>query len=120
MVLGWGYSHVFPSLSSSTRGWTVEPDVNSVHRFTMDKCGLDKAPNQSGSPCLSGNGDNNSIVLYTVRRIKWLVQVKHLEQFLAQWKSTVDFIFVFISNEHLLCDDPLDKTFVEVDRGETF
>lgn len=70
MVLAWGYySRVFPSLSSSARGWTVEPDVDSMHRFTMDKCGLDKALNQFGSQCLSGNGDN-SIVLYTVRRIK--------------------------------------------------
>lgn len=71
VILGWSYySHVFSSLSSSTRGWTIEPEVNSVHRFTMASRVVWVRHLMSGNPCLSGNGDNNSTVLYTVRKIK--------------------------------------------------
>lgn len=121
VILGWSYySHVFPSLSSSTRGWTIEPDVDSVHRFTMAirVVRVRHLISLGIHVCL---GMEIIIVLFFIllERLNELVHVKHLDQFLAQWKATVDFIFVFISNEHSL-SDYLNKTFVEVDRGEAF
>lgn len=71
----------------------------SAQVYHGEPCGPGKALSLGIHVCL---GMEIIIVLFFIllERLNELVQVKHLDQFLAQWKATVGFIFVFISNEH--------------------